>query len=126
MGAEASGIVDEIGDGVSGVVAFGFGDGTVSEKAIFKNWAAKPAAVFFEVAAGLPVIVDTASRALNEVNIERNRRSWLAGRQVVEKRRLRGITVIASYGYQPGSTDGSIHSSWLGGDSDGHAGWYSG
>lgn len=106
VGVEASGIVDEIGDGVSGVAigdaVFGFGDGTVAEKAILTHWAAKPVAVSFEVAAGLPVIVDTASRALDEVNIETGQTLLVSGAAggvgtaIVQLACLRGITVIGS------------------------------
>lgn len=109
VGVEASGIVDEIGDGVSGVAGvaigdavFGFGGGTVAEKAILTHWAAKPAAVSFEVAAGLPVIVDTASRALDEVNIETGQTLLVSGAAggvgtaIVQLACLRGITVIGS------------------------------
>ncbi|MFE4108817.1 NADP-dependent oxidoreductase [Kosakonia sp. YIM B13611] len=106
VGVEASGIVDEIGDGVSGVAigdaVFGFGDGTFAEKAILTHWAAKPVAVSFEVAAGLPVIVDTATRALDEVNIETGQTLLVSGAAggvgtaIVQLAHLRGIIVIGS------------------------------
>lgn len=106
VGVEASGIVDEIGDGVCDVAignaVFGFGDGTVAEKAILTHWAVKPAAVSFEVAAGLPVIVDTATRALDEVNIEAGQTLLVSGAAggvgtaIVQLARLRGINVIGT------------------------------
>lgn len=106
IGVEASGIVDEIGDGVSGVAigdaVFGFGEGTVAEQVILTHWAAKPASVSFEVASGLPVIVDTATRALEEVNIETGQTLLVSGAAggigtaIVQLARLRGITVIGA------------------------------
>lgn len=106
VGVEASGIVDEIGDSVSGVAigdaVFGFGDGTVAEKAILSHWAVKPAAVSFAVAAGLPVMTDTASRALDEVNIKTGQTLLVSGAAggvgtaIVQLACLHGITVIGS------------------------------
>lgn len=106
VGVEASGVVDEIGDGVSGVAigdaVFGFGTGTVAEKAILTHWAAKTTAVSFAVAAGLPVIADTATRALDEVNIATGQTLLVSGAAggvgtaIVQLASLRGITVIGS------------------------------
>lgn len=106
IGVEASGIVDEIGDGVSGVAigdaVFGFGEGTVAEQVILTHWAEKPASVSFEVASGLPVIVDTATRVLDEVSIETgqtllvNGAAGGIGTAIVQLARLRGITVIGT------------------------------
>ncbi|MFG1419895.1 alcohol dehydrogenase catalytic domain-containing protein [Xanthobacter sp. V0B-10] len=71
LGVEGAGIVDEIGQGVIGDALFGFGLNTMAEQAILTHWARKPDNVSFEVAAGLPVISDTATRALDQVGAAR-------------------------------------------------------
>lgn len=106
IGVEASGIVDEIGDDVTGVAigdaVFGFGEGTAAEQVILTHWAAKPATVSFEVASGLPVIIDTATRALGEINIKPGQTLLVSGAAggigtaIVQLARLRGITVIGT------------------------------
>ncbi len=106
VGVEASGIVDEIGQGVSGVAigdaVFGFGINTAAERALLFCWTAKPDNVPFEVAAGLPVISDTATRALDEVGIEPGQTLLVSGAAggigsaAVQLARLRGITVIGT------------------------------
>jgi NADPH:quinone reductase-like Zn-dependent oxidoreductase len=106
VGVEASGIVDEIGPGVAGVsigdAVFGFGDGTMAEHAVLTHWALKPAGVSFEVAGGLPVIFDTATRALDEVGVLSGETLLVSGAAggigtaVVQLARLRGITVIGT------------------------------
>jgi NADPH:quinone reductase-like Zn-dependent oxidoreductase len=106
VGVEASGIVDEVGPGVAGLsigdAVFGFGDGTMAEQAVLTHWALKPAAVPFEVAGGLPVIFDTATRALDEVGVLSGETLLVSGAAggigtaVVQLARLRGITVIGT------------------------------
>src|SRR4051812_10345011 len=66
-GREASGVVDEVGDGASGVAAgdevFGFAvGGAAGEYAVLDDFARKPAGLSFEEAAGLPVAVETSVR----------------------------------------------------------------
>jgi NADPH:quinone reductase-like Zn-dependent oxidoreductase len=66
---DASGVVDEIGDGVEGVEVGDevFGQavgGAAAEYAVLHDWAAKPTTMSYEEAAGLPVAVETALRAL--------------------------------------------------------------
>jgi NADPH:quinone reductase-like Zn-dependent oxidoreductase len=74
VGVEASGVVDEVGPGVSNVsvgdAVFGFGANTMAHYAVLTHWVHKPDDLSFEVAGGLPVIVDTASRALEEVGVK--------------------------------------------------------
>ena len=106
VGVEASGVVDETGEGVVGVAigdaVFGFGNGTVAEKAILTHWTTIPASVSFDVAAGLPVIFDTATRALDELGIASGQTLLVSGAAggtgtaIVQLARLRGITVIGS------------------------------
>jgi NADPH:quinone reductase-like Zn-dependent oxidoreductase len=69
---DASGVVDEVGDGVDGVAVgdavFGQATGgAAAEYAVLVQWATKPSAMSFEEAAALPVAVETAQRALRRV-----------------------------------------------------------
>ena len=105
-GVEASGVVDEVGPGVSNVsvgdAVFGFGQDTMAQYAILTNWARKPDNVSLKVAAGLPVITDTATRALDEVGVKSGDTLLVSGAAggigsaVIQFARLRGITVIGT------------------------------
>lgn len=68
-GIDASGVVDEVGEGVSGVAVgdevFGLGSATCAELAVLDVVAAKPSTLSFEAAAALPVAVETAARSLD-------------------------------------------------------------
>jgi NADPH:quinone reductase-like Zn-dependent oxidoreductase len=106
FGVEASGVVDEIGRGVANVSAgdavFGFGESTMAEYAVLTNWVHKPDDLPFEVAGGLPVIVDTATRALDEVAVKSGETLLVSGAAggvgsaVLQFARLRGIIVIGT------------------------------
>ncbi len=73
-GQEAAGIVDELGEGVSGVAVgdevFGHaqGDGA-AQHAVLRNWAPIPAGLDFAGAAALPVAVETAVRGLDLLGV---------------------------------------------------------
>ena len=85
-----------------GDVVFGFGENTMAEQAILTHWAKKPDNVSFEVAAGLPVISDTATRALDQVGVEQFHTLLVSGAAggvgtaILQLARLRGITVIGT------------------------------
>ena len=69
-GREASGVVDEVGPGVSGVATgdevFGFSvGGAAAEHALLDDYARKPAGLAWEEAAALPVAVETSLRVFN-------------------------------------------------------------
>lgn len=106
VGVEASGVVDEVGLGVSdasvGDAVFGFGANTAAQYAVLTHWAHKPDGVSFEVAGGLPVIADTATRALDEVGVKSSETLLVSGAAggigsaVVQLAHLRGITVIGT------------------------------
>ncbi|MGW2523470.1 NADP-dependent oxidoreductase [Streptomyces sp. NPDC001617] len=69
-GAEAAGIVDEVGEGVTGVSVgdevLGWTDtGSYAEYALSANFAPKPAGLGWETAAALPVAVETCDRVLD-------------------------------------------------------------
>ncbi|MET3422623.1 NADPH:quinone reductase-like Zn-dependent oxidoreductase [Actinoplanes tereljensis] len=75
LGYEAAGIVDEIGDGVSGVAlgdrVFGVnGDGAAqAERAVLSAWAPIPASLDFAQVAALPAAIETAARALDQLGV---------------------------------------------------------
>jgi NADPH:quinone reductase-like Zn-dependent oxidoreductase len=71
---DASGVVDEVGADVDGVrvgdAVFGSAvGGAAAEIAVLGHWAAKPAGMSFEEAAGLPTAVETSQRAFRVVGI---------------------------------------------------------
>lgn len=106
VGFEASGIVDEVGPGVSstsaGDAVFGYGANTVAQYAVLTHWAHKPASLSFEVAGGLPVIAETATRCLEQVGVEFGETLLVSGAAggigsaVIQFARLRGVTVIGT------------------------------
>ncbi len=106
LGVEGSGIVDEVGPGVRDVtigdMVFGFGTNTMAEQAILTHWAKKPNSLSFEVAAALPVVSDTATRALDQVGVAQGQTLLVSGAAggvgtaIVQLARLRGITVIGT------------------------------
>lgn len=106
VGVEASGVVDEMGPGVShvsvGDAIFGFGENTAAQYAVLTHWAHKPNDVSFEVAGGLPVIVETATRALDEVGVKSSETLLVSGAAggigsaILQYAGLRGITVIGA------------------------------
>ena len=74
-GSDAAGVVDEVGDGVTDVsigdAVFGSAvGGATAEYAVLDHFAVKPDAMSFEEAAGLPVAVETAVRALDLLGLE--------------------------------------------------------
>ena len=106
VGVEASDIVDEVGPGVSKVsvedAVFGYGANTVAQYAVLTNWAHKPDDLSFEIAGGLPVIVETASRSLEEVGVKSGETLLVSGAAggigsaVIQFARHRGIAVIGT------------------------------
>lgn len=106
VGSEAAGIVDEIGVGVSGVAigdaVFGYGQNTVAEQAVLRAWAHVPDNMPIEVAGGLPVIVETATRILDHVNLRAGDMLLIAGAAggvgtaAIQLARHRGALVIGT------------------------------
>jgi NADPH:quinone reductase-like Zn-dependent oxidoreductase len=106
FGVEASGVVDEVGPGLSSVsvgdAVFGFGENTMAQYAVLTHWTHKPDDLSFEVAGGLPVIVDTATRALDEVGVKSGQTLLVSGAAggigsaVIQLARHRGLTVIGT------------------------------
>jgi NADPH:quinone reductase-like Zn-dependent oxidoreductase len=106
MGLDAAGVVDEVGEGVRGTAVgeavFGAGSATYAEYAVLSNWAAKPASLSFEEAAGYPVAVETAIRVLNQMGVQPGETLLVSGAAggvgsaVLQIARHRGIKVIAT------------------------------
>jgi len=106
VGVEASGVVDEVGEGVSqisvGDSVFGFGENTVAQCAILTHWTRKPDNLSFEIAGGLPVITETALRSLDEIGLKPGETLLVSGAAggigsaVLQFARQRGITVIGT------------------------------
>ena len=105
-GIDASGVVDEVGEGVTGVAVgdevFGTGSDTFAEYAVLSSWTTKPEGLSFEEAAGYPVPVETAIRILDQVGIQSGETLLVSGASggvgssVVQIARQRGITVIGT------------------------------
>ena len=108
VGQDASGVVDEVGEGVEGVEVgdhvFGRGSGTWAEFAVLSAWARLPGGLTFEEAAGYPSMVETALRIIRQVGVQSGQTllasgaSGGVGSAVVQAARDRGITVIGTAG----------------------------
>ncbi|WP_158889528.1 NADP-dependent oxidoreductase [Amycolatopsis anabasis] len=108
VGLDASGVVDEVGQGVEGVAVgdrvFGEGSSTYAEFAVLTAWARMPEGLTFEEAAGYPSVVETALRVLREVDVRSGQTLLVSGASggvgsaVLQVARDRGITVIGTAG----------------------------
>jgi NADPH:quinone reductase-like Zn-dependent oxidoreductase len=108
MGYEASGIVDEIGEGVTDVAVgdrvFGFsGDGAAqAELAVLCAWTPIPPALDFAGAAALPSAVETATRALDQLGVASgstlliNGASGIVGSAALQLAIARGVRAIGT------------------------------
>ncbi|MET8049516.1 NADP-dependent oxidoreductase [Streptosporangium sp. NPDC005286] len=112
-GVDAAGIVDEIGDGVTGVAigdaVFGVVDvadlgGAAAEFAVLTAWAAKPDALSWEQAGGAAANVETATRVLNALGVTTGTTLLIEGAAggvgtvTVQLAIARGATVIGTTG----------------------------
>jgi len=74
LGYDAAGVVDEIGEGVTGVSAgdevLGLGRGTQAEFAVLDSWVAKPSSVDWAVAAAAGVAGETSERGLRLLEVK--------------------------------------------------------
>jgi NADPH:quinone reductase-like Zn-dependent oxidoreductase len=107
LGNDASGVVDEVGDGVEGVApgdeVFGFtagGHGSDAEYAVLDRWAAKPPELSFEEAGAYPVAVETSARVLDMLGdgetVVINGAAGGVGSAAVQLARERGLRVIGT------------------------------
>jgi len=73
-GLEASGLVDQVGEGVTGVsvgdAVFGLGSATYADYAVLRAWAPKPERLSFAEAASVAVGGETALRVLGLLALE--------------------------------------------------------
>ncbi|MEU6589969.1 NADP-dependent oxidoreductase [Streptomyces sp. NPDC046881] len=108
VGLDASGVVDEVGEGVEGVEVgdrvFGEGSSTYAEFAVLSAWACMPEGLTFEEAAGYPSVVETALRIIREVGVQSGQTLLVSGASggvgsaVLQIARDRGIRVIGTAG----------------------------
>lgn len=108
VGLDASGVVDEVGEGVAGVElgdrVFGEGSDTYAEFAVLGAWARMPVGLTFAEAAGYPSVVETALRIIREVGVQPGQTLLVSGAAggvgsaVLQIARDRRITVIGTAG----------------------------
>jgi NADPH:quinone reductase-like Zn-dependent oxidoreductase len=106
LGYDAAGVVDEVGEGVTGIAigddVFGRGTSTQAEYAVLDAWAHKPASVDWAVAAGAGVVAETAERVLRLLGVTSGSTLFIdggaggVGSAAAQIAKARGATVIAS------------------------------
>jgi NADPH:quinone reductase-like Zn-dependent oxidoreductase len=106
LGFDAAGVVDEVGEGVTGVSVgddvFGRGNNTQAEYAVLDAWALKPASVDWAVAAAAGVVSETAERVLRLLGVTSGSTIFIdggaggVGSATTQIAKARGATVIAS------------------------------
>lgn len=73
LGLDAAGVVDEIGDGVTGVRVgddvFGLGRQTQAAYAVLTDWAPKPSSLDWGVAGAAGTVLETATRGLDLLGV---------------------------------------------------------
>jgi NADPH:quinone reductase-like Zn-dependent oxidoreductase len=108
LGYDAAGVVDEVGDGVTGVAVgdevFGKGQPTQAEYAVLDSWAPKPTSVDWPVAAAAGVAGETSERGLRLLGVKDGDTVFIdggaggVGAVAVQMAKARGARVIASAG----------------------------
>ena len=108
LGNDAAGVVDEVGEGVTGVSVgdevFGRGRHTQAEYAVLNAWAVKQPPVDWAVAAAVGVAGETSERALRLLDAKPGETLFIdggaggVGAVAVQMALARGIRVIASAG----------------------------
>lgn len=106
LGFDASGVVDEVGEGVTGVSVgddvFGLGETTQAEFAVLDSWALKPASLDWAVAGALGVVAETGERVLRLLGLEPGQTLFIdgasggVGATTAQMAVARGLTVIGS------------------------------
>jgi NADPH:quinone reductase-like Zn-dependent oxidoreductase len=106
LGRDAAGVVDEIGEGVSGVSVgdevFGRGQNTQAQYAVLDAWAAKPPSIDWAVAAAAGVAGETSERGLRLLEVNAGDTLFVdggaggVGAATVQMALARGANVIAS------------------------------
>lgn len=108
VGLDASGLVDEVGEGVDGVAVgdqvFGEGSDTYAELAVLSAWARMPEGLPFDEAAGYASIVESALRIIEQVGVRPGQTLLVSGASggvgsaVLQIARDRGIAGIGTAG----------------------------
>jgi NADPH:quinone reductase-like Zn-dependent oxidoreductase len=106
LGYDAAGVVDEVGEGVTGVSVgdevFGRGRDTQAEYAVLDAWAAKPPSIDWAVAAAAGVAGETSERGLRLLDVNAGDTLFVdggaggVGAVAVQMALARGAKVIAS------------------------------
>jgi NADPH:quinone reductase-like Zn-dependent oxidoreductase len=106
VGSDAAGVVDEVGEGVTGVSVgdevFGRGRSTQAEYAVLDAWAAKAPSIDWAVAAAAGVAGETSERGLRLLEVNAGDTLFVdggaggVGAVAVQMALARGATVIAS------------------------------
>ena len=106
LGHDAAGVVDEVGEGVTGVAVgddvLGCGQHAQAEYAVLDSWAAKPASVDWAVAAAAGVSGEASERGLRRLDVTAGDTLFVdggaggVGAVVVQMALARGARVIAS------------------------------
>jgi NADPH:quinone reductase-like Zn-dependent oxidoreductase len=106
LGSDAAGVVDEVGEGVTGVAVgdevFGRGRNTQAESAVLDSWAAKPPSIDWAVAAAAGVAGETSERGLRLLDVKAGDTLFVdggaggVGAATVQMALTRGAKVIAS------------------------------
>jgi NADPH:quinone reductase-like Zn-dependent oxidoreductase len=106
LGSDAAGVVDEVGEGVSGVSVgdevFGRGQNTQAERAVLNAWAVKPSSIDWAVAAAAGVTGETSERGLRLLGVKSGDTIFIdggaggVGAVAVQMAVARGARVIAS------------------------------
>jgi NADPH:quinone reductase-like Zn-dependent oxidoreductase len=106
LGSDAAGVVDEVGDGVTGVAVgddvFGRGRNTQAEYAVLDSWAAKPPSIDWAVAATAGVAGENNKHGLRLLDVKPGDTLFVdggaggVGAAAVQMALARGAKVIAS------------------------------
>jgi NADPH:quinone reductase-like Zn-dependent oxidoreductase len=106
LGYDAAGVVDEVGEGVTGLSAgdevFGRGQSTQAEYAVLNAWAVKPSSIDWAVAAAAGVAGETSERGLRLLGVKAGDTIFIdggaggVGAVAVQMAVARGARVIAS------------------------------
>src|SRR4051794_26964606 len=106
LGYDAAGVVDEVGEGVTGVSVgdevLGRGRNTQAEYAVLDSWAAKPPSIDWAVAAAAAVAGETSERGLRLLDVKAGDTVFVdggaggVGAVAVQMALARGARVIAS------------------------------
>jgi NADPH:quinone reductase-like Zn-dependent oxidoreductase len=105
-GFDAAGVVDEVGEGVTGVSlgddVLGLGKNTQAEYAVLDSWVAKPSSVDWAVAASAGLTGETAERGLRLLGVRAGHTLFVdggaggVGSAAVQLAVARGAKVVAS------------------------------